>query len=145
MPAVYEKKFFSELSFVKPIISECLAFLEFHFKSLTSGDIFEMKLILSELLFNAVIHGNNCDRNKYVIMKLEASEGSISVTIKDEGSGFNYRSLIQNFNSEDNLFRESGRGIRLVFKLADNLIFNEAGNEIKFSKRIGLHAQNINY
>ena len=137
MPTVYEKSFFSELGVVKPVISECLEFLKIHFPSLPSGETFEMKLILSELLFNAVIHGNNCDRDKFVTIKLEVVQSSISVIVKDEGEGFNYRTLMQSFSVDENLFGEHGRGIRLVFKLADNLIFNEAGNEIKFSKRIG--------
>ena len=97
----------------------------------------DLKLVFSELLFNAVIHGNKGDRKKFVFVRVETSTSFVSACIKDEGPGFNYHEVLERAHSDEAIMSESGRGMVLACALTDSLTFNELGNQIKFVKNLG--------
>lgn len=132
----YEVSFTSDTYRVKQVVTSLMAFIRDHFPALSKEDAGDLKLIFSELLFNATIHGNHGDHGKSVRVRVEIDEEAIYSVITDEGIGFDYMNLISTFNEEANLSSEHGRGIRIVYSLTDSLAFNVRGNEIKFYKRV---------
>jgi serine/threonine-protein kinase RsbW len=133
-----ELSFRSELLNAKLAVMKIQNFLRSANPSLTYEDQTDLKLVFSELLYNAVVHGNKGDSSKNVHLEVEFEDGMISGRITDEGSGFDYRELLRRMDDED-LFDECGRGIRLVYSLTDELFFNIAGNVIRFHKRVAAH------
>jgi len=95
----------------------------------------DLKLIFSELMYNAVVHGNKGDPTKYVEVLINITDSRIAVTIEDEGVGYDYQNAIKYALSENALLDEGGRGIVIVQALTDKLSFNETGNIIRFEKR----------
>src|SRR3954466_7705801 len=49
---------------------------------------FRLRVVLSEALTNAIVRGNEEDRNKWVDVRAELVPESISVSVTDEGPGF---------------------------------------------------------
>ena len=121
---------------VKSIIFKTLEFVRTSFKTIDETDLYDLRLIFSELLCNAVLHGNKNDMCKYVSLTIELSEDAVTSTISDEGTGFDYMTLLAEARSEQNLLKENGRGILLVHSLTDSITFNGCGNEIKFNKKV---------
>ncbi len=132
----FQISFTSEVWRVKQVVIDILNFISLNIPSLTSEDRGDLKLIFSELLFNAVIHGNSQDSSKNVHVKVEISDMVIFSKISDEGIGFDYLKLLSTVNEDLNLDGEGGRGIHLVYSLTDSMAFNVKGNEIKFYKRV---------
>lgn len=136
----FTKTFTSEVYAVGSVVQELMNFLCKRIPSISSEDSYDLKLIYSELLFNAVIHGNNKDVNKCVTLSVEILPSNVVVSsIQDEGEGFDYKNLLDkcsNGTDSEDIFNETGRGIKLVSCLADKLSFNSTGNQIRFYKRV---------
>lgn len=136
----FTKTFTSEVYIVSSVIQELMSFLSKRIPSISTEDRYDLRLIYSELLFNAVIHGNNKDCSKYVTLSVEILPSNIVFSsIQDEGEGFDYNNLLDECSAttnELNIFNENGRGIKLVSCLTDKLSFNSIGNQIKFYKRV---------
>ena len=133
-----EMSFSSELPNVKQVVMNILYFLQITIPSLTCEEQTDLRLVFSELLYNAVVHGNKSDINKIVYLKVEIEDDFVIGQVTDEGKGFDYTKLLERMNDEE-LLDECGRGIRLVYSLTDKLIFNIAGNAIHFYKRVAMH------
>jgi serine/threonine-protein kinase RsbW len=90
------------------------------------------KLLLAvvEGVNNAIVHGNKMEREKDVVVEYSVSEKQIEFFISDSGSGFDYSNLPDPTKPE-NLERTHGRGIFLMNHLADELEFNDSGNQVK--------------
>jgi len=131
----YRNAFFGDLKIVKDVLKEINIFISSAFPNMSCDILNEIRLIFSELLCNAVIHGNKKDCAKKVFVSITISDGYIYGTVTDEGNGFDYINLL-NVAKDGNLVDENGRGIWLVYALSDTLSFNGAGNEIRFVKKV---------
>jgi serine/threonine-protein kinase RsbW len=118
---------------VREVVNEALTFIGGRF-AFARGMRDDLRLILHELLHNAVIHGNKNDREKTVRVRIETTVNLVTVYVEDEGPGFNHETLLA--AADGDLFAEGGRGITLVRALSDSLFFNECGNCVCFTKRI---------
>lgn len=88
---------------------------------LTEERGFAIRLVLNELMANAVCHG------KGVVRMLYALEGGmLRCCVMDEGDGF----CVEEINCDAGTLNESGRGISLVRALADELRYNKKGNVV---------------
>jgi CheY-like chemotaxis protein len=74
------------------------------------------------------------DRKVYV--EAVASSDEIRIVVRDEGHGFN-QAKIPDLEKPETLESESGRGLVMMKSFADELIFNEIGNEVTIIKRCG--------
>lgn len=83
--------------------------------------IFDIKLILNELVINGAMHGNNCLDSKCVSLSLELVGNKITIEVKDEGTGINFN--IDEYNPGDLLY--GGRGLVLVNGLSDELYIDK--------------------
>jgi len=96
-----------------------------------------LAIVLTELVNNAIIHGNKNNPKKNVTLKVFYYQKYIRVSIQDQGNGFNPEQLDDPTNPE-NLWKESGRGIFLVRNLIDKVEFlpSDEGTEIVITQFI---------
>jgi DNA-binding response OmpR family regulator len=100
-----------------------------------------------EILFNAIEHGGGSDPDKSVKVTYVRTERAILYLIRDPGKGFSFQKLAHAAvaNPLDSPFehtevrerlgmRPGGFGIFMTRELVDELIYNEAGNEVLLIK-----------
>lgn len=77
--------------------------------------LFDIRLILSELIVNSALHGNNCDTDKFIKLLLEVHDKHIRIEVVDEGCGFIYDK--NQYNPLE--LKCCGRGLVIVDGLSD--------------------------
>jgi len=95
-----------------------------------------LAIAVTEIVGNAILHGNKKDKNKKVTIDFEYEDDSIIVVIQDEGKGFNENEIANPLEPE-NLLKESGRGIFIVQALMDQVDFvcTQKGMQVRLVKR----------
>ena len=93
----------------------------------------KMKIILTELFANAIYHGNQGDHSKRVIIGHVIDKKKITISILDEGEGFN-PTMVPDPTLPENLVKDCGRGLYIVKNYADSMDFNEKGNRVTITK-----------
>lgn len=95
-----------------------------------------LAISVTEILGNAIVHGNKRDKSKKVTIDFEYKNDTITVSIQDEGEGFK-ESEIANPLEPENLLKESGRGIFIVRALMDqvDIIRRKAGTKVRLVKK----------
>jgi Anti-sigma regulatory factor (Ser/Thr protein kinase) len=77
---------------------------------------------------NAIVHGNKQNEEKDVIVNITIEKGELHIVVKDQGKGFDYEN-VPDPTAPENIENISGRGIFLMRKLSDKLIFDENGTK----------------
>ena len=96
----------------------------------------QIGMAVRESMVNAVVHGNRYNARKKVHLKILKAADHLTVAIRDEGEGFEF-SAVPNPLSEENLLRQSGRGLLLIQAFVDKLEVNRpepGGTEVKMIK-----------
>jgi serine/threonine-protein kinase RsbW len=75
-------------------------------------------MAVRESMVNAVVHGNRYNAHKKVGVKIALQPDRLTVKIEDEGEGFELQSVPDPL-AEENLLRQSGRGILLIQAFVD--------------------------
>lgn len=101
---------------------------------------YDVKLILSELFVNAMIHGNGQDPARKIAVEYLLDGERMRLTITDEGAGFDHGRIYDPLDA-GNVMKISGRGLFLVKSLADSLEFNGKGNSVTVEKTLGRRIQ----
>ncbi len=144
-------------SFTENVLKQCAQRID---PAITQG----LQLAISELLLNAIEHGNlritYTEKAKALIsgnyydllakrersilgkemrinVEIERDNHKISVKIQDEGEGFNWRDLPDPSDPE-NLLSENGRGLYLAWACVDSLTFNKKGNTVTIVKFLNI-------
>lgn len=137
-------EFESSLLKLKEILYTVPIVLKNSLPYISEDDLIELRLLFTELLSNAIIHGNKENPSKRVRLAISVNDNFISAKIRDEGEGFDYlKALDCNSFSTDYLNNEHGRGLTLASNLADQLNFNEIGNEVQFSKLLNYEEKEV--
>ena len=89
----------------------------------------QIRLALNEAVTNAITHGNQNDPSKEVHILATGDQNQLTISVKDEGRGFNPDNLSDPLK-EENLLKESGRGIFLIKENADQVEFSESATKI---------------
>ncbi|MFH1731185.1 MAG: ATP-binding protein [Planctomycetota bacterium] len=114
---------------------------DFFDKQGLSDDVtFDIKLATQEAVVNAAEHGNHYDGGKWVHICCETSDSAVTVTVCDEGPGFDPR-CVPDPTLPENIFREGGRGVFLMRNLCDDVCFNDKGNQVTIVKKIAKNEQ----
>ncbi len=93
-------------------------------------DVYGNVLIaVTEAVNNAIIHGNKLLPESLVDVEVFDQPSSFWFTVSDLGSGFDHTNL-PDPTAPENLEKENGRGIFLMRNLADDVVFNESGNQV---------------
>ena len=94
-----------------------------------------MLVALTEAVSNAIYHGNRQDPKKKISLSYQYSDGNLSFTITDQGTGFDFYNL-PDPTAPENLEKECGRGIFLMKHLSDQVIFSENGRVVELYFKI---------
>jgi serine/threonine-protein kinase RsbW len=95
-----------------------------------NDDIYgNIMISVTECISNAIIHGNQNDKNKLVHLQLQMDEGKLKFVIQDEGDGFDF-SLLPDPTAPENIEKPGGRGIFLIRNLSDEVRFDDNGKTI---------------
>lgn len=93
-------------------------------------DVYGNVLIaVTEAVNNAIIHGNKFGKDAPVDLQVFDDEGSFCFRVTDKGMGFDHKNL-PDPTAPENLEKENGRGVFLMRNLADEVSFNDSGNEV---------------
>lgn len=99
-------------------------------------DLHQIGMAARECLVNAVVHGNRYNARKYVHFRLRKEPDRLTIVIRDEGEGFNPSELPDPL-AEENLLRQSGRGLLLMQAFMDEFRVQRAqpnGTEVTMVK-----------
>jgi serine/threonine-protein kinase RsbW len=104
---------------------------------LSEDDIDSLGIAVTEVVSNAIKHGNRGDISKKVHIEFSVEDRCVKVVIRDEGKGFDPDDIANPLDPE-NLYKDSGRGIFIVKELMDDVgyRFNKKGTEIILIKKI---------
>jgi len=97
-------------------------------------DIFDVQLLIREVLNNCVIHGCGMDPDKDVYMECLLGGDSICIQVEDPGEGFDWKETLNSCLPEDTCI--NGRGLDIVCLYADSVEFNQKGNRVQVKKRL---------
>lgn len=123
----------SDKSYIPKLSNEFLMFLRNN--RIKECDAFQ--IAFEEALTNAIVHGNGNDLNKKVNIEFNIINDYVEVIIEDEGNGFDYiMALIGLTESQENIYKDSGRGIFLISLYSDDFYFENNGSKIVMIKYI---------
>ncbi|MDD5438599.1 MAG: ATP-binding protein [Candidatus Omnitrophica bacterium] len=97
--------------------------------------LFDIKLCVEEAVRNAIVHGNKSEPNLPVDISYDIADNKIIIVVEDRGTGFHPANLPDPTHA-DNLFKESGRGVYLMYKLMDKVHYNARGNSVTMEKAL---------
>src|SRR6202008_3618673 len=118
----------SKVAAISPFTEQLMRFI-LNFR-MADGSEIDIEMALREALANAVIHGNGDDSRKSVYVTCRCyMDGEVSITVRDEGKGFDSSAVLDPTVLENLLFTH-GRGIYLMKTLMD---------EVSFERRRGCH------
>ena len=109
----YSATLCSDLDMIKNFVDEILNRINLVVKD--KDIIFDIRLILNELIVNGVMHGNHCLNSKCVELILEVKNNQIKIQVEDEGCGINYD--FKSYNPDE--LNSYGRGLVIVSGLSD--------------------------
>ncbi len=92
-------------------------------RGVPESTVADMAIAVTELVNNAIRHGNKERRDKIVTVALRFGGADIEASISDEGQGFNPDDLPDPL-AEENLLKEIGRGIFIVKSLMDQFEYS---------------------
>jgi serine/threonine-protein kinase RsbW len=97
---------------------------------------YRLGMAIREAMVNAVVHGNKYSTHKKVHLTVWQEAGGLKVIVADEGNGFEM-ARVPDPLEEENLLKESGRGILLMQAFVDELMVRRrspAGTEVTLVK-----------
>lgn len=101
-----------------------------------SSDIYGKILIATiEAVNNSIVHGNELDPTKKVFIEIFFDKPNLHILIADQGHGFDF-TTVPDPTTPENIENVSGRGVFLMKRLADNLIFNDTGTQVELIFKI---------
>ena len=138
----YVNRFQADISNLKHTINDVLAYFDRSYCQMDEVTRLELKVVLNELLINAVKHGGKTDNDNYVkVIAGIVTEDCALVIVEDDGEGYdteqynkNQNNIVPNGNMDD--IEETGRGIFIVRNLCEDFMVNEKGNKVVINKRL---------
>ncbi len=101
-------------------------------------ELHKLGMAVHESIVNAVVHGNRYNARKKVHLEVANALDRLTVTVTDEGEGFELTALPDPV-AEQNLLQQSGRGIFLIRTFVDEFRVRRlapCGTEVKLVKYI---------
>lgn len=101
-------------------------------------DLHKIGMAVRESMVNAVVHGNRYSAKKRVHFRVLRGDGRLTIVIRDEGDGFELSRLPDPL-AEENLLRQSGRGLLLIQAFMDEMEVHRGtpvGTEVRMVKNL---------
>ncbi len=119
MKYIYKGTVCSDLETIKSFVERNVSSLK---DQISNQDIlFDIKVILSELIVNGALHGNECESTKCISLTMKMDESKLTIEVEDEGKGINYN--LTDYNAKD--LKSFGRGLVIVKGLSDEFYFKK--------------------
>ena len=83
-------------------------------------------IAVSEVVMNAIVHGNKLDEKKIVKLSIDFDDKQMKISILDEGNGFDFNKN-HDPTLDENIFKSSGRGLYIVKSLIENVEYKNTG------------------
>jgi len=128
MAYIYKGTVCSDLDTIRSFIEKILCNLNAIIKD--RDTMFDVKVILNELIVNGALHGNECIISKCVSLKLEMIDNKLTIEVEDEGKGVDFD--LCSYDPTD--LKSWGRGLVLVNGLSDE--FHVEKNKVVSIKHI---------
>ncbi len=97
------------------------------------GDYFHFQLGMREALSNAMLHGCEGKPERKVFCELELTGSHLGVTVRDPGTGFDWKSLAGRDAPPES---ERGRGLSIIRRCFETVVFSEKGSEINLGTTV---------
>jgi len=98
-----------------------------------------ISVAVRESVSNAIRHGNRFDERKRVDVAFSLTEDGIEICVRDEGAGFDPKTL-RNPLAQENLLRADGRGVFFMRSFMDEVRFSfvePRGTTVTLVKKLG--------
>jgi len=130
----------SQIEAISPFLDQLTRFINRFRNGDGSEDI---EISVREAITNAIVHGNceDADKRVYVTCRCD-TDGDVSITIRDEGQGFDSRT-VPDPTTPENRLSPHGRGIHLMHALMDEVCFEEGGTVVKMFKKSNAGLQEL--
>ncbi|MGI6292816.1 MAG: ATP-binding protein [Bacteroidales bacterium] len=92
---------------------------------------------LIEAVSNAIIHGNQLNKSKKVIITCQLSNKNMVFSVSDEGNGFNFSEYL---NKE--IENRSNNGLSIIELLTNKMEFLNNGNTITYEVEVPIQLNN---
>jgi serine/threonine-protein kinase RsbW len=115
-------------------LTDCIT----NFMSFDEDSAHWIGMSVRESVTNAIQHGNKLDLKKKVDICFEVLPGQLSISVRDQGNGFQADEIPNPLDS-DNLLKPSGRGIFYIRTFMDEVEFRslpQGGTEVHMVKKI---------
>jgi len=90
----------------------------------------DLAVATAEALSNAAVHGNGLRHGAFVSVRITVrGEGEATVQVRDSGRGFDM-GRVRDPTDPSHLLLPGGRGIFMMRRLVDEVVFNERGNVV---------------
>ncbi len=106
-------------------------------KGVDEGTIFDVHVGFEEALRNAMVHGNRNDPGKKVTVEAEVLDDRVTITVEDEGEGFE-QNTVADPTLDENLLKEGGRGVYLIKHLMDEVSYENGGRKVVMVKHLSV-------
>lgn len=115
----------TKIAIISPFVEQVMCFIA-RFRKEDRSEL-DIEMALRETLANAMVHGNQQDVHKRVYVACRCTiDGEVSITVQDEGSGFE-SGTVPDPTAPDNGLLRSVRGIYLMRMLMDEVRFEQGG------------------
>ena len=88
---------------------------------------YNVLIVLTEAVNNAIIHGNECHHDKFVTVDVEVLHDRFRIVVADQGVGFD-ADVVPDPRRRENILKDGGRGVFLIRALADSVTFINTGS-----------------
>jgi len=97
----------------------------------------DIAISVSELVNNAIHHAHHKDTQKTIAIEINKDKEDIVITITDQGTGFNPDDINDPL-AEENLLKDTGRGLFIVKSLMDKVDFKitDKGTSVTITKSV---------
>ena len=115
-------------------LTDCIT----HFMSFDEDSAHWIGMSVRESVTNAIQHGNKLDLGKKVDIRFEVRTDRLSISVRDQGNGFNADEVPNPLDAE-NLLKPSGRGIFYIRTFMDEVEFrplSQGGMEVYMVKKV---------
>ena len=123
----------SQVAIISPFVDQLMRFIA-RFRT-GDGSELDIEIALRESLANAIVHGNQESLRKRVYVTCRCTtDGEISITVEDEGQGFESEAVMDP-TTQENRILTCGRGIYLMKTCMDEVRFERAGAVVHMQKK----------
>jgi len=125
----------SDIENIKVISAEIVNSIKKYKKDVHNDTLFDIKLCIEEAVRNAIVHGNKSQKDLHVDISYNIDDNKIKISVEDQGKGFHVEA-VPDPTDEQNLYKESGRGVYIIHRLMENVTYNEKGNRVIMEKKL---------